>query len=156
MGFSGFHPMLMVKTTYLSGLRFSLCCGKNFVKELICSISTTWRRDADTTRKAVDKLSNTYNPCVSGNAESIQLLVSLMDASGGGGIMWRRSCDLYFIVSYMRAGWIAGWIDLLLHIGVISWIHAVSKYYELMQDPEISERAKSLMPGHSCWMTFRV
>ena len=102
--------------------------------------------NADTTRKRVDKLSNTYNPCVSGNAESIiQLLVSLMDASGGGGDMWKGRA-ISFVSSYMPA--LVELRDkdrLLLHIGVIREYMPFPKYYELMQDPEISERAKSLM-----------
>lgn len=102
--------------------------------------------NADTKKKRADKLSNTYNPFAVGNAESlIQLLVSLMDASDGKGDMWKGRA-ISFISSVLPA-----LVDLrdqdrlMLHIGAIREFLPFPKFNELMQDPYISEKSRTMM-----------
>ena len=104
--------------------------------------------NADTTKKRVDKLSNTYNPLTQGNAASlIQLLVSLMDSGDGKGDMWKGRA-ISFISSLMpplvdmRDAGVA-----MLHIGLVREFLPFPKYYELMNNPLISDRSRQLMQG---------
>lgn len=102
--------------------------------------------NADTTKKRSDKLSNSYNPFATGNAESlIQLIVSLMDASDGKGDMWKGRA-ISFISSLMPA--LVNLRDqglLMLHIGAIREYLPFPRYFELMNDPSISDRSRTTM-----------
>lgn len=100
----------------------------------------------DTTKRRADKLSNTYNPFSVGNAESvIQLLVGLMDASDGKGDMWKGRA-ISFISSVIPAQ-----VDLrdkgllMLHIGAIREALPFPKFFELMNNPNISQRSRDMM-----------
>lgn len=102
--------------------------------------------NADTTKKRSDKLSNSYNPFAVGNAESnIQLVVSLMDSGGSGGDMWKGRA-ISFISSVLPA-----LVDLrdagllMLHIGAIREALPFPKYFELMNNPHISQKSRDMM-----------
>ncbi|MFM0265570.1 hypothetical protein [Paraburkholderia sediminicola] len=102
--------------------------------------------NADTSKKRSDKLSNKYNPFSVGNAESlIQLIVNLMDASGGGGDIWKGRA-ISFISSVIPA--LCDLRDkgiLLLHIGAIRQALPFPRYFELMNNPSISDRSREMM-----------
>ena len=105
--------------------------------------------NVDTTKKRADKLSNTYNPLMVGNAESnIQLLVGLMDASDGKGDMWKGRA-ITFISSYMPA-----LVELrdkqlvMLYIGLVRSTMPFTKYLELMANPNISQRSREMMQAY--------
>lgn len=100
----------------------------------------------DTTKRRSDKLSNTYNPFAVGNSEGlIQLIVSLMDASEGKGDMWKGRA-ISFISSLLPA-----LVDLrdksllMLHIGCIREFLPFPKFFEMMNNPNISQRSKDMM-----------
>ncbi|MDH0342142.1 TraM recognition domain-containing protein [Chromobacterium haemolyticum] len=102
--------------------------------------------NADTKKKRSDKLSNTYNPFAVGNAESlIQLIVSLMDAGDAKGDMWKGRA-ISFISSVIPAQ-----VDLrdlgllMLHIGAIRECLPFPKYFELMNNPNISQKSRDMM-----------
>jgi intracellular multiplication protein IcmO len=102
--------------------------------------------NADTKIKRSDKLSNTYNPFAVGNAESlIQLIVSLMDAGGTGGDMW-KSRAISFISAVIPA-----LVDLrdqgllMLHIGAIREALPYPKFYDLLLNPNISQKSRDMM-----------
>ena len=102
--------------------------------------------NADTTKKRRDKLSNTYNPFTVGNSASlIQLLVSLMDSGDGKGDMWKGRA-ISFISSLLPA-----LVDLrdqgrlMLHIGAIREFLPYPKYFQLMNDPNISDKNRDVM-----------
>ena len=102
--------------------------------------------NADTTKKRRDKLSNTYNPFTVGNSASlIQLLVSLMDSGDGKGDMWKGRA-ISFISSLLPA-----LVDLrdqgrlMLHIGAIREFLPFPKYFQLMNDPNISDKNRAVM-----------
>lgn len=102
--------------------------------------------NADTKKKRADKASNTYNPFSVGNADSlIQLIVSLMDASDGKGDMWKGRA-ISFISAVLPA-----LVDLrdqqrlMLHIGAIREYLPFPKYIELMNDPYISDRNRTML-----------
>jgi intracellular multiplication protein IcmO len=105
--------------------------------------------NADTTKKRSDKLSNTYNPLMVGNAESnIQLLVSLMDSGDGKGDMWKGRA-ISFLSSYMPA--LIELRDLghlMLYIGRVREYMPFWKYIELMNDPNISQRSREMMMAY--------
>ncbi len=102
--------------------------------------------NADTKKKRSDKLSNTYNPFAVGNAESlIQLLVSLMDASGAGGDMWKGRA-ISFISSVLPAQCdLRDQNQLMLHIGAIREALPFPKFFELMNNPFISDKSRDMM-----------
>lgn len=102
--------------------------------------------NADTTKKRRDKLSNTYNPFTVGNSASlIQLLVSLMDSGDGKGDMWKGRA-ISFISSLLPA-----LVDvrdkglLMLHIGAIREYLPFPKYFQLMNDQNISDKNRAVM-----------
>jgi len=102
--------------------------------------------NADTKKKRIDKPSNTYNPFSVGNADSlIQLVVSLMDASDGKGDMWKGRA-ISFISAVLPA-----LVDLrdqgrlMLHIGAIREFMPYPKYTELMNDPYISDKNRTML-----------
>ncbi|MCZ7871128.1 IcmO-like type IV secretion system protein [Pseudomonas aeruginosa] len=102
--------------------------------------------NADTTKKRSDKLSNTYNPFAVGNSESlIQLVVSLMDAGDAKGDMWKGRA-ISFMSSVMPA-----LVDLrdqsllMLHIGAIREALPYPKYFELMNNVNISQKSRDMM-----------
>lgn len=105
--------------------------------------------NVDTTKKRSDKLSNSYNPLMVGNAESnIQLLVGLMDASDGKGDMWKGRA-ISFISSYMPA--LVELRDaslLMLYIGLVREYMPFVKYLELMNNPQISSRSREMMQAY--------
>lgn len=105
--------------------------------------------NADTTKRRTDKLSNTYNPQMVGNSESnIQLLVSLMDSGDGKGDMWKGRA-ISFISSYMPA--LVELRDaghIMLYVGLIREYMPFVKYLELMANPNISDRSRSLMQAY--------
>lgn len=105
--------------------------------------------NVDTTKKRSDKLSNSYNPQMVGNAESnIQLLVGLMDAGDGKGDMWKGRA-ISFVSSYMPA--LVELRDagmLMLYIGVVREYMPFTKYLELMNNPHISKRSREMMQAY--------
>jgi len=105
--------------------------------------------NADTTKKRTDKLSNSYNPCMVGNAETnIQLVVGLMDASDGKGDMWKGRA-ISFISSLMPA--LVELRDaglIMLYIGLIREYMPFPKYFELMNNPSISQRSRDMMQAY--------
>lgn len=105
--------------------------------------------NVDTTKKRSDKLSNSYNPLMVGNAESnIQLLVGLMDASDGKGDMWKGRA-ISFISSYMPA--LVELRDaglLMLYIGLVREYMPFVKYLELLNNPQISPRSREMMQAY--------
>lgn len=102
--------------------------------------------NADASKKRSDKLSNKYNPFSVGNAESlIQLIVNLMEAAGSSGDIWKGRA-ISFISSVIPA-----LVDLrdknilLLHIGAIRQALPFPRYYELLNNPSISDRSREMM-----------
>lgn len=100
----------------------------------------------DTTKKRVDKLSNTYNPYQLMNADSsIQLTTSLMDASGAGGDMWKGRAISFLTSVVTPLTELRDQGALLLHIGRIREYMPFLRYVELMNDSRISQRSQDIM-----------
>ncbi|MGX9960595.1 type IV secretory system conjugative DNA transfer family protein [Xanthomonas euvesicatoria] len=121
-------------------------CARQYGREDDVLVINYMTGNADTKLKRSDKLSNTYNPFMVGNAESlIQLLVSLMDASDGKGDMWKGRA-ISFISAVLPA-----LVDLrdadrlLLHIGAIREALPYPKYFELLNDPHISDKSRTML-----------
>lgn len=102
--------------------------------------------NADTTRKRSDKLSNSYNPFLDGNASSkTQLLINLMDSGGDGkgADVWKGRA-ISFIASIMPA-----LVDkrdfggMLLHVGRIREYLPFLRLLELMRDPSLTPDNKT-------------
>lgn len=128
----------------LWGKVFRMCQQYGRVDDLM--VINYMTGNADTTKKRRDKLSNTYNPFTVGNSASlIQLLVSLMDSGDGKGDMWKGRA-ISFISSLLPA-----LVDLrdngrlMLHIGAIREVMPFPKYFQLMNDPNISEKNRQMM-----------
>ena len=101
---------------------------------------------ADTTIRRFDKLSNSYNPYQVGNSESlIQMTVSLMDASGAGSDMWKGRAISFLTSLIIPLCDLRDKGMLMLHIGVIRENMPLLRYVELMDNPNISERARDMM-----------
>ena len=128
----------------LWGKNFRMCQQYGRVDDLL--VINYMTGNADTTRKRLDKLSNTYNPFTHGNAASlIQLLVSLMDSGDGKGDMWKGRA-ISFISSLLPA-----LVDLrdagikMLHIGLIREYLPFPKFFQLMSDPNVSDKNQKVM-----------
>jgi len=126
---------------------FSLCRAKGREDDVF--VINYMTGNVDTTKKRVDKLSNTYNPLNVGNAESnIQLLVGLMDASDGKGDMWKGRA-ITFISSYMPA-----LVELrdkgivMLFIGLVRATMPFTRFLELMANPNITQRSREMMQAY--------
>lgn len=128
----------------LFGKIFSLC--RMFGREDDLLVLNFMTGNADTGRKRSDKLSNTYNPFVDGNASSkTQLLINLMDSSGDGkgSDVWKGRA-ISFISSVMPA-----LVDkrdyggMLLHVGKIREYLPFLKLLELLRDPAVKPESKT-------------
>lgn len=128
----------------LFGKIFSLC--RMFGREDDLLVLNFMTGNADTGRKRSDKLSNTYNPFVDGNASSkTQLLINLMDSGGDGkgSDVWKGRA-ISFISSVMPA-----LVDkrdfggMLLHVGKIREYLPFLKLLELIRDPAVKPESKT-------------
>ncbi|MEX3556887.1 MAG: TraM recognition domain-containing protein [Burkholderia sp.] len=121
-------------------------CVRQYGREDDLLVINYMTGNSDTKLKRTDKLSNTYNPFMVGNAESlIQLLVSLMDASDGKGDMWKGRAISFISVIMPALVDLRDQDRLMLHIGAIRAAMPFPKYWELMMDPHISERSRDQM-----------
>ncbi|MBB3923737.1 type IV secretory system conjugative DNA transfer family protein [Xanthomonas arboricola] len=121
-------------------------CVRQYGREDDLLVINYMTGNSDTKLKRTDKLSNTYNPFMVGNAESlIQLLVSLMDASDGKGDMWKGRAISFISVIMPALVDLRDQDRLMLHIGAIRAAMPFPKYWELMSDPHISERSRDQM-----------
>ncbi|MEL7595327.1 hypothetical protein AADX40_15140 [Aeromonas veronii] len=126
------------------GKAFSL--ARDFGREDDVLVINYMTGGGDTTKKRADKLSNTYNPYSLMNADSaIQLTVSLMDASGAGGDMWKGRAISFLTSVVTPLIELRDQGALLLHIGRIREYMPFLRYVELMNDPRISQRSQDMM-----------
>lgn len=128
----------------LFGKLFSLC--RIFGREDDVLALNFMTGNADTGRKRSDKLSNSYNPFVDGNASSkTQLLINLMDSGGDGkgADVWKGRA-ISFIASVMPA-----LVDkrdfggMLLHVGKIREYLPFLKLLELLRDTAVKPESKT-------------